>query len=69
MPCARKAALEDAHRAARAKFNAAFQRLEKRIGISAREEYATLKSNVDAAWLELDYTRALLDAHIRRHGC
>ena len=69
MLCAQRAVLEKVHSDAGAKFDAARQRLEKRIGIGTRDEYATLKLNADIAWQELGYARSLLDTHIRRHGC
>jgi hypothetical protein len=69
MACARKAVLYHDHKDASAKMHAALKRLDEQIGTCSREQYASLKSEADAAWQLLDYARSMLDAHIRRHGC
>jgi hypothetical protein len=67
MSCTGRVRIEKKHHAANAKFDAARKQLQERIGVSSREEYMALHRQVDVAWEELAYARAMLDNHIREH--
>lgn len=69
MSCEEKARLENEQREAEAAFDRARKRLQSKIGVCPRREYAALDRGVDEAWSKVLKIRNGLDRHIREHGC
>jgi hypothetical protein len=67
--CNERLRLEKEHTAAAAHFDAAGERLNRRIGISAKKEFESLQRDADEAWAALVRARNELDAHVREHRC
>ena len=69
MACLERDRLEREHVEAGAKFDAARQRLQDRIGTSKKEEFESLNRTFDQSWQVLARARIALDLHVREHGC
>jgi hypothetical protein len=69
MSCEQRARLDREHSQAQARYQAAREALDGRIGTSSREEFLSLTHAIDQARLALDRARRLLDRHIQEHGC
>jgi hypothetical protein len=69
MACLERDRLEREHSEAGAKFDAARQRLQARIGTSIKEEFESLNRAIEQSWQVLVQARIALDLHVRAHGC
>ena len=69
MECAERAQLQNNYMGASAIHDTAMARLQQRLGICPTSEFLVLSDALDWASVELERTRAALDAHVREHCC
>lgn len=69
MSCTRRRNLEQRYENARADLDATRKRLRDRIASCPKGEFLSLADDLDRSEEMVDYTRALLDNHLRHHHC
>jgi hypothetical protein len=69
MSCQERVGLEEEHGQASARFDAAREALNGRIGVCSRAEFRALSEGLDNAWVGLRRARAALDNHVWEHQC
>jgi hypothetical protein len=69
MECPQTVRLRNNYTGASAIHDAAMARLQQRLGICPTSEFLVLSDALDWASVELERTRAALDAHVREHCC
>lgn len=69
MSCEERARLKEEHSHAKARYDAARETLDSRMGVSSRDEFRRLTHAIDEAWVALERARSLLDRHVKEHGC
>jgi hypothetical protein len=69
MSCEERVRLEEEHEQASARFDAAREALNERIGVSSRAEFRALSEGLDNAWVGLRRARTALDNDVWEHQC
>ena len=69
MQCPHRLLLERKYLDARATFDAAVEKLQRRIGISLKDEYMQLSADLKSAWRIVELRRDDVERHTNQHCC
>jgi hypothetical protein len=69
MSCEDRARLEKEYLQAKARYEAARETLDTKMGVTSRDEFLRLTHAIDETWVALERARYLLDRHVKEHGC